>query len=115
MCKHALFCARHSVLANENEGAVGGIELSSWRYRTAFEEMHPRVNAKHGETAPAVVTVVDEHFRRPAFIQSLDCRIHFTGQQPVRFFPTRALLRIALEFEVKNTVYTLHVCGHEDL
>src|SRR6516165_561419 len=98
MRKRALFCARHSVLANENEGAVGGVELRSWRYRTACEQMHPRVNVKHGETATTVVAVVDEHFRRPAFIQSFDCRIHFTGQQTVRFFPTRALLRIALEF-----------------
>ena len=61
------------------------------------------------------MAVTYEHFRRAALIQPPDRRIHFTGQQPVRFFSTQALLGIALEFEIKNTVYTLHVCSHDDL
>ena len=81
------FCATTSIVSNKNKGVEGSIELRRGRDRTAFEEPHPRLNVKHGQTAAAVVAVIYEYFCCATLVQPLDRRIHFAGQQFVRLFP----------------------------
>src|SRR5437764_15471541 len=61
------------------------------------------------------VTLPSDTLSITPLVQSLVRHIDFTRQQLALLLPSRAPPRNALKFDIKDAVYTFHVCDHVNL